>query len=111
VGDEIRRIAETEALFREVNEGIAETADRFDISEAEFLCECADPSCAERIETTLPEYEGVRSESTQFMLVPGHDIPEIEEVVTERPGHSVVEKVEPAVAQLVTRLDPRAEPA
>lgn len=107
--EDVQRIAETEALFREVNERIAETADRFDVREAEFLCECADPSCVERVDATLPEYEGVRSESTQFMLVPGHDLPEVEDVIAERPGHKVVEKAEPAVARHVTRLDPRAD--
>ncbi len=105
------RIGKNEALFREVNERIAETADRFDVREAEFLCECADSACAERVEATLPEYEGVRSESTQFMLAPGHDLPKVEEVVAERPGHSVVEKVEPTIVRRVTRLDPRSDPA
>ncbi len=109
--DDALRIARTESLFRDVNERIAETADRLDVTEGEFLCECADPACAERVEATLPEYEGVRSESTQFMLVPGHDVPEVEEVVAERPGHSVVEKVEPTIARRVTLLDPRTDAA
>jgi hypothetical protein len=40
------RIAKTEALFRNVNERIAEASERFDNGEADegaFLCECADP--------------------------------------------------------------------
>jgi hypothetical protein len=32
------RIAQTEALFRDVNERIAETAQRFESGEAEFVC-------------------------------------------------------------------------
>ena len=46
------RIAHTEALFRDVNERIAESADRFNARDAEFVCECADPACAERVPAT-----------------------------------------------------------
>ena len=43
----------TEALFRDVNERIAESAGRFGACDAEFACECADPACAERFRRTL----------------------------------------------------------
>ena len=43
------RVAHTEALFRDVNERIAESAGRFNADDAEFVCECADPECAERV--------------------------------------------------------------
>ena len=36
------RIATTESLFRSVNERIAESAERFEADEAEFVCECDD---------------------------------------------------------------------
>ena len=47
------QIAHTEALFRDVNERIAESAERFNARDAEFVCECADPACAERVPATL----------------------------------------------------------
>ena len=50
------RIAHTEALFRNVNERIAESAERFNARDAEFVCECADPACAERVPATLDQY-------------------------------------------------------
>ena len=53
------RIARTEALFRDVNERIAESAERFSARDAEFVCECADPACAERVPATLELYEDV----------------------------------------------------
>src|SRR5207248_5026775 len=53
------RIARNEALFREVNERIAESAQRFESHRAEFVCECADQDCTERVEATLDEYERV----------------------------------------------------
>jgi hypothetical protein len=106
------RIAHTEALFRNVNERIAESADRFNASGAEFVCECADPSCAERVPATLVQYEEVRSDSTHFLLTPGHEVPEVERVV-KRPHKRfvIVEKFNTVVARTVRRLDPRAEPA
>ena len=104
------RIAHTEALFRDVNERIAESAGRFDAPDAEFVCECADPSCAERVPATLNQYEEVRSDGTHFLLAPGHEVTEVERVV-KRPHRRfvVVEKFNAVVARTVRRLDPRAE--
>jgi hypothetical protein len=108
--DKVKR-AQTEALFRDVNERIAESADRFDADVAEFVCECADPNCTRRVQTTLEHYDEVRGEPTHFLLVPGHEDPEIERVVERKPRVAVVEKFEKIVARTVRRLDPRANPA
>ncbi len=106
------RIARSEALFREVNERIAESAERFESESAEFVCECADQGCTERVEATLEEYERVRADGTQFLLRPGHDDADVERVV-ERHGRrfEMVRKVNGSVAQMVRKLNPRAEPA
>ena len=106
------RIAHTEALFRSVNERIAESAERFSADNAEFVCECADAACAERIPATLDQYEEVRAEATHFLLVPGHELEEVERIVS-RPDKrlAVVEKFNRVIARTVRRLDPRAEPA
>jgi hypothetical protein len=102
------RIAHTEALFRDVNERIAESADRFNAQDAEFVCECADPECAERVPVTLDQYEEIRSDGTHFLLTPGHELPEVERVV-EQPHKRVVvvEKFNSVVARTVRRLNPR----
>jgi hypothetical protein len=102
------KIAKAEALYRDVNERIAETSKRFDSDEAEFMCECGDPGCAERLEVPLDEYERIRSNATTFLLDPEHVEPEVERVVRERPGYAVVRKVDEAVAHMVRLLDPRA---
>ena len=88
--NEIEKIARTEALFREVNERIAETAARFDATQTNFVCECADPRCTHRVEATLEQYERV------------------EAVVRQSNDHAVVEKQHPIVRRLVLALDPRA---
>ena len=51
--------------------------------EAEFVCECADPACAERVRPTLEEYEEVRSAARTSCSRPVTR-PEVERVV-ERP--------------------------
>jgi hypothetical protein len=106
------RIARTEALFRDVNERIAESAQRFNSDEAEFVCECADPECTERVHATLDEYEQVRTDATQFLLIQGHEDTRIERVV-DRPRRrfAVVRKSNEIVARTVRRLNPRAESA
>jgi len=106
-----QRIGEIESLFREVNEQIAEAADRFDVPSAEFYCECHDPSCGERVEVPLGEYEAVRSEATQFLHAEDHVEDRFERVVTCRRGYAVVEKVGRTLAAVVRRLDPREETA
>ena len=109
--DKVKR-AQTEALFRDVNERIAQSAERFSSESAEFVCECADPNCTHRIETTLEHYDEVREDATHFLLVPGHEETDIERVVERRgPKLAVVEKFERVVARTARQLDPRAEPA
>ena len=109
--DENVRRAQTEALFRDVNERIAESARQSDADSTEFVCECADPHCTDRVEATLPEYEHVRSDATTFLLTPGHAHHDIERVVADRGRFHVVEKIQATVRATVRRLNPRAEPA
>ena len=105
--DEIEKIARTEAVFREVNEKIAETAERFEATETTFVCECGDPRCTHRVVATLAEYEQVRSDGDTFLLVPGHEDERIEAVVVQSEDSAVVEKRDPIARRLVLELDPR----
>ncbi len=106
------RIAKTESLFRNVNERIAEASERFDAGangEAEFMCECDDPACTERLELPLDEYEQLREDATTFVLDPDHVNPEIEKIVRQGRGYAIVKKVDAAAARIVRQLDPRAD--
>lgn len=105
--DDHERRATTEALFRDVNERIAESAERFDADETEFVCECSDPNCTHRLEVTLEEYEHVRADGATFLLAPGHEQQDIERVVERRRRFNVVEKVQSKVRATAQRLDPR----
>jgi hypothetical protein len=105
--DKVKR-ARTEALFRDVNERIAESAQRFDASSTQFVCECADPHCTHRLEATLVEYEEVRADGATFMLAPGHEHTDIERVIDDsRKRFHIVEKVQATVRETVRRLNPR----
>jgi hypothetical protein len=108
--DEKVRKATTEALFRDVNERIAESAQRFETDRTQFVCECGDPTCTSRVEATLGEYEDVRADGTTFLLTPGHADEEIERVVADRGRFQIVEKMQRTVRATVKRLNPRAEP-
>lgn len=105
--DDAVRKGTTEALFRDVNERISETARDFDAGQTEFVCECADPTCTHRLEVPLDAYEHVREDGTRFLLAPGHEQPEIERVVEKRARFWVVEKVPRTVRETVRHLDPR----
>jgi hypothetical protein len=104
------RRATTEALFRDVNERIAESTERFEGDRTEFVCECSDPGCTHRVSASLAEYEEVRDEPTTFLVVPGHEEEDIEQVVADRGRFRIVEKVQAIVRRTVVRLDPRRQP-
>ena len=100
------RIAKTESLFRDVNERIAETAERFGANEAELVCECGDRECGERIAAPLEDYEETRADGSHFLVSPGHEVPEHERVVKTKPGFRIVAKLR-SVGAVARRLNPR----
>jgi hypothetical protein len=105
------KMARTESAFREVNEAIAKTAAKFDASETDFVCECADPDCAHRITAHLDDYEEVRADATHFIVADGHDEPRIERVIDSHGEYAVVEKFGARIGRIVRALNPRTRPA
>ena len=101
-------MAKTESLFRDVNERIATAAGGFGSNDAEFVCECADPTCVDRVEVPLEVYEEVRAEPTTFILANGHEEGSIEKVVEKRRRFQIVEKVNRKVVAVVKKLDRRS---
>src|SRR6266550_8815659 len=88
--------AETESLFREVNERIhAVNAQRVlpDLPEA-LICECAKVECSTRVTMNAVEYRGLRAHSTWFVIAPleEHFFPEVERIVAKNGHYWVVEK-------------------
>ena len=63
-----------------------------DHTEGQFVCECSDPICVDKVFLRPVEYTDVRAHATRFFVVPGHEISGIERVVEENTGFNVVEK-------------------
>ena len=105
---EARQVAHNEGLFRSVNEQIESTNERFGVAsqQAEFVCECADEQCTERITLALGDYEDVRRIPTHFIVIPGHVNHQFETVVETADGYAVVEKFGEAGKESI-KLDER----
>jgi hypothetical protein len=102
------RAARNEALFREVNEEVARLEFRLEgDDEPQFVCECADETCVERVSVPLAAYEELRSHPRRFVLKPGHQHEDIERVVESTHGYVVVEKTA-AAGVVAERTDPRS---
>lgn len=102
-----RGLAQAQAIMREVNEQIHQLEDRFgELDLRSIVCECSHVECMEPIRIGPDRYEEVRRFSTRFILVPGHEIAEVERVVESHNGYVVVENVGIG-AEVAIRLDPR----
>jgi hypothetical protein len=103
-----RRIGRNEALAREVNERIESLANKSWNREIEVLCECGDENCTAQLPVSLLEFERVREDATLFLVVPGHEAPDVEDVVESFKRFDVVRKREGAPASIATATDPRS---
>lgn len=81
-----RRIAENEVRFRDMNERRRQEGGKFHGSTADTLtvmCECALRTCTTEFELELDAYRDVRSDPKCFVLLAGHELPEVEQVVRD----------------------------
>ncbi|MDX6473819.1 MAG: hypothetical protein QOK22_2635 [Gaiellaceae bacterium] len=103
------RLARNEVLFRELNETIEVVAQKqgTDAHVYEFVCECSNIDCTLPLPLTLEVYEDTRGAPDLFLVAPGHDLPEIEDIVREGEGFRVVRK-RGAAAWLAARNNPRS---
>ena len=90
------RIARNDAIFREANDQIGETAEEYGTQTSiPFLCECADQNCREIVRLTLEQYRDVRSDPRHFVNVPGHEASAHgwAEVIARTDGYVTVAKI------------------
>ena len=101
--------AKNEQLFRDVNEQIESLSQTIAPNDTtmEFLCECDNVECHEKVNATRSEYESVRAVPTQFIVIPGHQDRRVEHVAISNERFLVVEK-EGAAAREALESDPRA---
>ena len=105
-----KRIADNESRFRQINERLREDLTSLPDDEApvEFVCECGKIDCAQMVRLTLEEYEAVRASPLDFAVVPGHEIPDVEDVVDVHDRYARVRK-HPEAADRVRAADPRSD--
>ncbi len=94
-----RRRAENEVVFKQRNDAIKDVAkdvlendDKVDLS-LQLTCECSNEECRDIVELPLREYEKARRSTRDFIIKPGHEHEDIEQVVY-RDGYLIVEKFE-----------------
>jgi hypothetical protein len=104
------RIARNEAMFREANERAKAWEERHGLDrEVElYFCECAKPDCLEKVSLREADYERVRSDPRRFVIVSGHELPDVETVIEPHEGWAIIEKA-PEVSRTVEGLDPRGD--
>jgi len=85
-----RRMEHNEEVFKAVNEEIEGRAAGSPVLEC--VCECSDTSCSELIRLTHDAYAHVRSGEDWYIVLPGHELLEVEHVVERRDGYVVVQK-------------------
>lgn len=103
------RLATNEARFREINERVERDLEPLVDTRDEllpFVCECGRPPCADLIELSVAEYERVRSNASRFVIVSGHEIEDVENIVERHDRYVVVEK-HPETWSIVEETDPR----
>lgn len=99
--DFAQRAARNEEVFRDVNQRIEEGAEQHAVSGTQpFHGECARASCLETIELTPARYEAIIRERYHFVVLPGHDEPQIERIIEREDDFLVVEKIGEAREQI-----------
>jgi hypothetical protein len=104
------RLGRNEALFRSVNERLERLNEAFStVTERfEIVCECAKTDCGQRIPIPVEAYECARDDPSLFLLVPGHEDANVEEVVERHETYHVVRKHDGAPREAAEEMDPRA---
>jgi hypothetical protein len=104
------RAARNQSLYRSVNERVKEINEAFDamLPLGDWVCECANAECFDRIVMTHEEYEAVRTDPARFFVSPDdhHVFPDVEKVVERHERYWVVEKIGVA-AELAARANRR----
>ena len=99
--DFAQRASRNEEIFRDVNEKIEKGVEWHGVTSAvEYHCECGNSECFEKIDLRPSEYERVSAERYRFVIRPGHEDDQIEQVVERHEAYLVVEKIGEAREQI-----------
>ena len=102
------RLARNEASARDINERLEEAHPTEPGKYVRMVCECGRDVCERVIAITTQEYEQIRSDPIQFVVVREHVIGDVERIVFETDRFAVVAKREGIPAEVAVQEDPRA---
>ncbi|HET7272188.1 MAG TPA: hypothetical protein VFI90_14020 [Rubrobacter sp.] len=105
------QLVRNQLMLREVNERVAEVAAGWTDDPPEFLCECSNEDCVETLALSRDEYEIVRSSPNLFVVLPGHEVLEVDQVLEARERFSLVEKTKHTDLVLTWQREPPAKGA
>jgi hypothetical protein len=91
MSERAQRVAGNEQRFRVFNEGVREVGAALETT-PRFACECGDAACTLEVEIGTDQYRHVREDPLWFVVLPGHDRPDLERVVERHEQYLIVEK-------------------
>lgn len=103
----LRRLVENEVYFRQRNEHVVDGFKKLaEVAKEEgqdgylpdmqipihFYCECADEKCRKRVKMTPKKYAQLHKNRSQFVILPTHNVPEVERIRQTEKNYLLVEK-------------------
>jgi hypothetical protein len=82
-----QRILETEEFFWRLNDTIARNGRR---DGKAYMCECANPYCNVTMDVTDEDIETLHSVAGYYLILPGHEIPDVERVLHQTAAYAIV---------------------
>jgi hypothetical protein len=88
------RAAREQALFRKVNENIDDLVERFKVDDVAplYVCECLNSDCHNAIPIPRDVYQQIRLNLNHFIVTPGHEELDVDEIVDRSHRWLVVRK-------------------
>jgi len=81
------RIVQTEEFYRQINDTIARNGKRTD---KRYMCECANVYCNVTMDVTTEDITVLHSMPGYYVILPGHEIPDVEQVVHATAAYTIV---------------------
>jgi hypothetical protein len=79
-------------LFRSVNERIRELAGTASDISYDFVCECLDDRCFSMVMLTASEFDSIRDDPDTFVIYPGHEDHDVDEVIGRSDRYTLVRR-------------------
>jgi hypothetical protein len=98
-------LVRNQLLFREVNERVREALATHE-GPIEFVCECSNGDCVDKVPLDVEAYERIRAHPNLFLVASGHETLEVDRVVDQGRDYVLVEKK--VDVERIIAFDPRS---